>query len=58
MASATRERPIPDSDSSPLRPWVGEPDPPDVDVILVVHVKQVVQPEEETPTEPGYGHGV
>jgi hypothetical protein len=51
MEVTTREPPTPDTDSPAPRPWVCEPEARDEEVIQAAA-------HEETPTEPGYGHGV
>jgi hypothetical protein len=57
MASTTRECPVTESEAARVRAWGRELEPPDVEVIQVIQAVKTAQ-EEETPTEPGYGHGV
>jgi hypothetical protein len=52
MEVTPHEPSTPDADSTASRPWVCEPETPDRETIL----KKIGH--EDTPTEPGYGHGV
>jgi hypothetical protein len=51
MEVTVPEPPTPEADSVPPRPWMREPQTTNREEIMAV-------PHEETPTEPGYGHGV
>ena len=52
MEVTTHEPSTPDAESTAPQPWVYEPETPDREAIL----KKIGH--EDTPTEPGYGHGV
>ena len=51
METKTHEPSVPDVHSVVWRPWKREPETPDIVAIPAAG-------QEETPTEPGYGHGV
>jgi hypothetical protein len=52
MDITTHEPPVPETRSVVSRPWHREPEGP------VIEVVRPPVSQEETPTEPGYGHGV
>jgi hypothetical protein len=52
MDITTHEPSVPDAHSVVSRPWKREPEAPDVEAV------RPAVGQEETPTEPGYGHGV
>jgi len=51
MDTTTHEPSVPDGRSVVSRPWKREPETPEIVAIPAAG-------QEETPTEPGYGHGV